>query len=276
MQNFNYHTHTFRCRHADFNLTDEDYVKLFIEQGFKKIAFTDHCPEKEMIDPRSNMRMKYDQLDEYLNSIKSLKEKYKDIIEIETGFEVEYVKGNEQYLLELKKQTNKILLGQHFIYDENAKDIKIFRWHNFNDEELLEYAECIRLAILYKIPDIIAHPDLYMLGRKEFGNIEEKVAHVICSAAEASGVPLEINLTEPVLYLVNERDSITYPCKEFWALASQYKNLKVLYGVDAHYKNQIELYKESMILTNNHIGQNVIDKLNFCNENLEINNIKKI
>ena len=55
MQKFNYHTHTRRCRHADSNMTDEDFVKLFIEKGFTKIAFTDHCPEKQVIDKRTNV-----------------------------------------------------------------------------------------------------------------------------------------------------------------------------------------------------------------------------
>lgn len=39
------------------------------------------------------MRMKYSQVEGYLESIKSLKEKYKDEINIETGFEVEYLPG---------------------------------------------------------------------------------------------------------------------------------------------------------------------------------------
>ena len=111
MQKFNYHTHTRRCGHADNNMTDEDFVKLFIQKGFTKIAFTDHCPEKEEIDHRKNMRMKYSEKNEYLNSIKSLKEKYKDKIEIETGFEVEYLPGQEENLFELKNETDKIILG---------------------------------------------------------------------------------------------------------------------------------------------------------------------
>lgn len=28
MQKFNYHTHTYRCGHADNNMYDEDFVKL--------------------------------------------------------------------------------------------------------------------------------------------------------------------------------------------------------------------------------------------------------
>ena len=47
MQNFNYHTHTYRCKHADMDYSDEDYVLDYIKAGFKKFAFTDHCPEKK-------------------------------------------------------------------------------------------------------------------------------------------------------------------------------------------------------------------------------------
>lgn len=269
MQRFNYHTHTYRCGHADNNMSDEDFVKLFVKKGFNKIAFTDHCPEKEIIDNRKNMRMKYSEKDEYLSSIKLLKEKYKDIIEIETGFEVEYLPGQEQNLLKLKNETDKIILGQHFIYDTN-KNLKIFRKIDFTDDDLLKYAEYIKIAMENKIPDIIAHPDLYMLSRKKFGDNESKVAHLICAAAEKCSVPLEINLTEPVLYLVGKREKITYPCKEFWKIASEYKNLKVVYGIDAHFQNQIELYEKALELTKNYIGQDIIKELHFCNEKLEV------
>ena len=44
--------------------------------------------------------MEYSEKDEYLKSIKLLKEKYKDKIQIETGFEVEYLPGQEDNLLE--------------------------------------------------------------------------------------------------------------------------------------------------------------------------------
>ena len=200
MQNFNYHTHTYRCGHADDKLMDEDYVKLFIDKGFKKIAFTDHAPQKNDIDKRRNMRMKYSEKDEYLNSIKILKEKYKSIIDIETGFEIEYLPGEEQELLELKKEVDKIVLGQHFIYDEYNKNLKIFRYHEFTDEDLFKYAEYIKTAIEKGLPNIIVHPDLYMLARDNFRENEARVAHIICGAAEKYNIPLEINLTEANLY----------------------------------------------------------------------------
>ena len=264
MQKFNYHTHTRRCGHADNNMTDEDFVKLFIQKGFTKIAFTDHCPEKEEIDHRKNMRMKYSEKDEYLNSIKLLKEKYKDAIKIETGFEVEYLPGQEQNLLELKSETDKIILGQHFIYDEN-KNIKFLRRQKFTDEDALKYAKYIKIAIEKNIPDIIAHPDVYMLSRDNYTEVDEKVAHIICSTAEKYGIPIEINLSHPNEFIIGKRERIIYPCKEFWRIASEYKYLNVLYGVDAHFKYQIMNYEKAIEVANKYIGQEIIDKLHFCN-----------
>ena len=125
MQNFNYHSHTYRCKHADLDFKDEEYIKDYIKIGLKKIVFTDHCPEKNEIDNRQNMRMSYETRKEYLSSIKALAEKYTDKIEIKVGYEVEYLPGEEENIKELKEETDKIILGQHFIYDDN-KNLKIF------------------------------------------------------------------------------------------------------------------------------------------------------
>ncbi len=103
MQNFNYHQHTFRCGHADFDMLDEEYVLESIKMGFKEIAFTDHCPQKNEIDTRENVRMKYSQKEEYMDSIKKLKEKYADKIEIKTGYEIEYLPRRRRIFKRIKK-----------------------------------------------------------------------------------------------------------------------------------------------------------------------------
>lgn len=264
MQKFNYHTHTYRCGHAEKGITDEEIVKEFIKKGFTKIAFTDHCPQKEVIDTRTNMRMKYSEKEEYLNSIKKLKEKYKDKIEIETGFEIEYLPGQEENLFELKPETDKLIMGQHFIYDDN-KNLKIIRHHEFTDEELIRYAKYLKIAMEKGIPDIVAHPDLYMLARDTFGKTEKEVAKIICSAAEKYNIPLEINLSDANLYIIGRKSKIEYPCKEFWEIASKY-NIKVIYGIDAHYKDQIQNYDKSIKIANEVIGEDIINKLHFCEE----------
>ena len=39
----NYHTHTWRCRHADG--TEREYVETAIEAGLKILGFSDHTPQ---------------------------------------------------------------------------------------------------------------------------------------------------------------------------------------------------------------------------------------
>ena len=58
MQKFNYHSHTYRCGHSEASYLDEDYVIDYIKMGFKKIAFTDHVPEKKEIDKSFKVRFK--------------------------------------------------------------------------------------------------------------------------------------------------------------------------------------------------------------------------
>lgn len=266
MQTFNYHTHTYRCRHAQEDFTDEDYVLEFIKKGFKRICFTDHMPEKVKIDKRNNMRMDYSEKEDYYNSIKYQKEKYKDQIDIRLGFEVEYLPIDEDNLFELKKETDMLVLGQHFILNKN--ELRIFRQADYTDKELLRYASYIETAMKKGIPDIIAHPDIYMLNRNSFGKIESKVAHLICKAAEKYQIPLEINLTYPCMYYLNQRRNIIYPRKEFWEIASTY-NVKVVYGIDAHFKEQIEYYEESVETCNKYLGEDIISKLHFVNDKLK-------
>lgn len=279
MQKFNYHSHTYRCGHADFNMEDEDYIKEYIKMGFKKMAFTDHCPQKNEIDVRPNTRMKYDERKEYLKSIEKLKEKYEDEIEIYSGYEVEYLPGEEDNLFELKQETDKLILGQHFIYDDN-KNLKIFWQDKFSDDELIKYAEYIDKAMELNIPDIIAHPDIYMLNIDSFGKTEEKVANMICKSAEKYNIPLEINISNIFskvffeekklnhLSIEEQRKklvNVKYPCKEFWNIAKNY-NIKVLYGIDAHFGGQILCWNELVQLANEIIGEDTIKKLSFIEE----------
>ena len=280
MQNFNYHTHTYRCGHADLDYTDEEYIIDFIKMEFKNMAFTDHCPEKIEIDKRPNIRMNYNQRIEYLESIKKLKEKYIDKIKIQSGYEVEYLPGEEENLKELKYETDKLILGQHFIYDDN-KNLKAFKvGANFTEQELIRYAEYVKKAMELNIPNIIAHPDIYMMSRKNFGEIEKKVASVICESAEKYNIPLEINLNDifyktyfenrkinnlPIEKQKEKLTNVKYPCKDFWNVAINY-NVKVLYGIDAHYKGQILLWNELVELANEILGEEIINNFVFIED----------
>ena len=81
----NMHTHTARCQHAKGE--DREYVEKAIEAGFEVLGMSDHVPyafEEGYISP---IRMRWDELDGYVDSVLSLKKEYEKDIEIYCGFE---------------------------------------------------------------------------------------------------------------------------------------------------------------------------------------------
>ena len=150
----------------------------------------------------------------------------------------------------------------------------------FLDEEIIRYAEYIENAIKLGIPDIVAHPDIFMIARNSFGEKEAEVSNMICKVAEEYDIPLEINLNdifyntyrenrilnnEPIEEQKKKLYKVKYPCRNFWQIATNY-NIRVLYGLDTHHRGQIELWKELIILANEIIGEDVIKRLNFISE----------
>lgn len=277
MQRFNYHTHTYRCGHADLDYTDEEYVQDFIKMGFQSMAFTDHCPVQYWGDGKIQLQMVGQQRKAYLESIRSLKEKYAGVIEIQSGYEVEYVPGQQAHLLALRAEVDKFVLGQHFICDEqhNIKPFRIGR--PFAPEEFLRYARHIKDAMALHLPDIIAHPDVYMLSAESFGEAEAETAHILCRAAQEYQIPLEINLNkifcrtyyhdkclnhDPMSVQIPRLAQVRYPCRDFWQIAAEY-DVKVLYGIDVHYRGEIPMWQELKTLAGEIIGKKTLEKLTF-------------
>ena len=86
--NVNYHTHTYRCNHASGK--DEDYVIKAINAGIKVLGFSDHTPRFFKSGHISGFRMRAELAKDYFDSIRMLREKYKDEIDVKVGVEAEY------------------------------------------------------------------------------------------------------------------------------------------------------------------------------------------
>ena len=212
-----YHTHTYRCGHATG--MDEEYVVRAIELGIKRLGFSDHVILPEGVDGLG-IRGRYDQLDDYLSSIKYLKEKYKDQIEILVGFEAEYIPSVLDYYKSLlKDKIDYLILGQH-LYMEDG----ICHWHFNKDsgiEDVRRYVDCVI----------------------------EVEARRLLKACEECNIPIEYNLcgTRRKTYDGYHR---SYPNYEFFKLVKDY-NLKLVIGMDAHSPdnfNQYELDKAEEFL----------------------------
>ena len=110
-----FHSHTSRCGHAKGE--DEQYVIEAINAGIKTLGFSDHVflPGKH----QPGVRGDYSKLEDYKNSVSSLKEKYKNDINIYLGFECEYFDEFVDYYKSLleKEGFDYLILGQHFFMD---------------------------------------------------------------------------------------------------------------------------------------------------------------
>ena len=226
IQEFNYHTHTKRCGHATGE--DEEYVLAAIENGYKRIGFSDHAPYRLGHD--KNERMDKEEFDEYIASITQLADKYKDQIDIRIGLECEFFEEQLDELLEYKDRLDYIILGQH----EAA--LRGYSFYEPNsDEAILHYAHLIQKACKMHFPDLLAHPDLFMYATPEWTPACEQATRIICESAVEANIPIEVNLNG-LRYgkrQIGNELRYTYPYRKFWEIASEYP-VKVVYGLDAH------------------------------------------
>lgn len=228
-QLFNYHTHTSRCGHAS-DESDEAYVKAAIKAGFKTLGFSDHGPFREYSKPGDRMDPEF--LDGYLESIYSLKEKYRGIIDIKVGSEFEYYDEHLDQIKELSEKCEYLILGQHYPHPSAEKDYCL----NLNDKQSLElYGEqlCKGMESGYFL--YVAHPDYFCGAIRSFDENCEKLARKIAECAVRTDTPLEINIKlrdrKPVHY--EDGDFIMYPHRKFWEIVSEYP-VRCVYGFDAH------------------------------------------
>lgn len=290
-QDFCFHTHTQRCGHGAKDTGDEEWVEEAIKGGIKKLAFTDHVPLPDGMNHKANSRMDIAEVESYLTSIYYLQEKYRGKIELETGFEFEYSDRDSAHLQELKSKVDKMVLGQHFVIDDNGKEYEIVRGNGgkqISDGVLDLYVESIISAMEKGLPDIIAHPDLFMQARDSFGAKEEEITRAICRKAIEKGIPLEINFgkiaskVESKLPLDELKKKIPYPSPEFWNIVAEEtkianengQDLLVIYGKDAHFPGQLSKEKDYEI-AKAIIGEQTLEQLHIVTEHKELETLTR-
>ena len=296
VQDFSYHNHTSRCGHAQALTSIEEYIKQAIKGGIKKLAFTDHMPIPGDFNKEPNTRMDMAEIDSYLEEIKYFREKYAGQIDIEAGFEIEFSKreyrGDQNnginHYEDLKRRCEekglpcKMIVGQHHIVDDRGRMIKIGRQNDggqLSIDTFNNYVDSLMHAMHSGISDIIAHPDLFMQGRNEFGLTEEAYTRVICKAAAKTGTVLEINFGRMFKkYNPNrplEEQRIEYPSKRFWEIvadetekAPKETPLKVIFGKDSHYPSQLSETRDYM-LARQILGDETLSRLHFVKDDLK-------
>lgn len=235
----NFHTHTYRCKHAIGS--EKDYVIEAINKNLTTLGFSDHGPYP---DDRFGYRMEYSELKNYIQTIQSLKFNYRDKINILTGLEIEYdntMNNYYEYLLnELK--LDYLALGQH-IYSYNNELVNVFSLDS--TDQYIQYAKSINEALSTSYFKFLAHPDVIFINNFPWDNNCEKACDIIINAAIKNNTILEFNANGIRRGTEIYPDGIRhpYPHFNFWSKVAK-TNLRVIINSDCH--NPKDIWDNSM------------------------------
>lgn len=203
------HMHTDYCPHASRDKAEE-YILEAISKNLDEIAFTEHAPLP--IDdtvPAKDSAMSMEDVDLYLKEISFLKDRYREKIAINAGFEIDYIEGKESETVDfLKKHTETIpysILSVHFVL-LGGKYFCI----DYSPESFVEKAEEVGYEALVKAyeetlmkalskpygsltPKRIGHLDLIKKFRMFHGRSPDLDLDRILSAVKENGYSLDIN-----------------------------------------------------------------------------------
>lgn len=232
-----FHVHTYRCAHAG-DERELEYIKKAVELGANEIIFTDHAP---FPNNPFRFRMAMEDLSEYVETLRNLKEEYVGKIDVKIGLEIEYVPFYMDYYKSLKNvwQLDLLLLGQHFSLLSNGK-------YSFELEDKAEEARFLADGIITGMQSgifqAVAHPDQIFRRSKKWNEEMNDISQEIKKYAVCTGTVLEQNISN----MYETKNKRLYR-QEFWN--DMPNGLKTIYGVDAHsvaemeenYSRQLEL-----------------------------------
>lgn len=224
---FNYHTHTKRCNHAQG--VEREYVEKAIETGYQILGISDHAP---YLFPTkayySGFRMQVDELQEYAETVRALQKEYEKDIRILLGFEVEYYPLYHACEMEFLRTVSPdyLILGQHLIGNEYPDFLGA---RQREDEFLSTYVTQVLEGLATGDFLYLAHPDLCGFSYTE--QAIDREYRRLCEGAKKLNIPLELNL-------LGLRTGRHYPNARFFKIVQEVGN-DVILGVDAHHPNEL-------------------------------------
>ena len=268
----NYHTHLKYCNHATG--VTEDYVLEAIKLGFDEIGITDHAPipydfmsKEEYKYNFCNENMKLEFVPKYLKEIKESKELHKNEIKVLSGFETEYIQGKEAFYKFLRDQVDYLNLGVHYFL--NKKGHIISSYDGISYKNIDEYKEACIQGMETGLFNTLVHPDLFFFlykdknGNRTFDEKCIEVSKQIIESAIKNNVYLEVNcnaLKKPEQ--VEDVSNWKYPIKDFWLIAREYKDLKIIVGADSHAPERLSgFHVDAIYKFVEDLGLNILEKM---------------
>lgn len=247
----NYHTH---CLFCDGKGDPEDYIKKAISLSFHSLGFSSHAP----VHVPSSWTMKEENLNNYVQTIKNLKEKYKNQIQVYCGLEIDYFPGvsgpdSEKF----KKLDLDYTIGSvHFMKNKDTSEyltvdgdeeeytriIEVFFKGDVHAFVTKYYCLIRRMLSEHKL-QIVGHLDLIRKNNKNeryFNETEHWYKEEIIKTLKAiknSGAILEVN-TGAIA-----RGYLTTPYPSSWILKECYElDIPITLNSDGHSPENLDAF----------------------------------
>jgi histidinol-phosphatase (PHP family) len=233
---FDYHTHHYRCGHAQGTI--EDYVQAAIQLDLQEIGISDHAPlywlEGDQPIPGSAMARSH--LASYVEEVLSLRKKYAGRIRVLLGLEADYFEGWEDVYREaLAPYPFDYVIGSvHYVHGLHIYDTR--RWRECEEPEghFAEYFRLVRQSARSGLFDILGHTTgLLAYGPAPSSELlEREFAQTAAVVAEA-GVAVEINASG-----IRKGGPEPFPAG---ALLREYvaAGVPLTYGSDSHLPSEV-------------------------------------
>lgn len=250
------HIHTPFCPHGSLDSL-EHYIEEAIQQGRKEITFTEHFPMPKGVTNelfRRECTLMEEEVENYIQAIQKVKEKYKGRITIYLGFEVDYIEGCETKIKEALNQyaasVEDSILSVHFVRYEDAyyaidylPDFEALLNKLQSLEKIYElYFKTVLKSIeadlgLYK-PKRIGHCTLIRIFNKKYplDYENESLFRSIVDAIKIKGYEIDFNMAGLNKAFCKE----TYPSGKLLDLIRKMQ-IPLVMGSDAHCAEQIKI-----------------------------------
>jgi len=222
------HNHTSLCNHASG--TPENYILNAIKKKIQVYGFSEHAPME--FDPK--YRMKYEELDLYEKNIKFLAEKYKDQIDIKTGYEVDFIEGKTNINI-INRDVDYFIGSVHFVNEWGFDNPKfIGNYKNYDIDELYSlYFLAIEKLAKSKLFNSVGHLDLIKIFNKRAKKDIRILAKNALKAIKKYSLVVEIN-TAGLRKPVNEQYPSEYLLQEIYE-----QNIDITLSSDAHSEKDV-------------------------------------
>ncbi len=223
------HTHTPLCNHATGE--PQEYAAVAQSRGLRGLIVTCHNPMPDNF--ASAVRMREDQLDQYIDLVARARQEWTDRVDIRLGLEVDYFPGYESWIEgQLESIDFHYVLGS--VHPQLKEYKQLYAW---DDPVAVQrtYFQLLAEAAETGLFDTLSHPDLVknMTARHwEPVNIMDSICRALDRIA-ATGIAMEVNTSG-----MNKTIAQMNPFPEM-LVEMQQRSIPVVIGSDAHLPERV-------------------------------------